>query len=144
MRGSMNRQDLGWRDRKRAMLRVMLFAAAPMMIASANADSPVATSQMLLPPLPLTGHTAAGTPGQQINLGHQFRLDGVANQISEAFFNLERIRNAPYERSEARRSWSAAACCWASFWRPSRSLKHELDFDSFKGEDDASLLGAFN
>ncbi len=67
MRGSMNRRDRGWRDRKRTMLRVMLFAAVPMMIASANADSPVATSQLLLPPLPLTGHAVAGTSGQQVN-----------------------------------------------------------------------------
>ena len=67
MRGSMNRRDRGWRDRKRALLRVMLLAAAPIMIAPANAESPLSGSQMLLPPLPLTKSTSTVAVGPQIN-----------------------------------------------------------------------------
>src|SRR5688572_13080626 len=67
MRGRKTSRCSEWRNRKRASLRVLLLAAAPMLSVSATADSPVSTSQYLLPPLPLAGQVQAVSSGPTIN-----------------------------------------------------------------------------
>jgi hypothetical protein len=67
MRGRKNSRQIGWRSQKRALLRAMLFAAAPMMALPAIADSPTSGSQFLLPPLPLEGSVDVASPGTKLN-----------------------------------------------------------------------------
>jgi hypothetical protein len=67
MRGRKNSRQKVWRSRKRAMLRAMLFAAAPMMALPAIADSPTSGPQLLLPPLPLEGSLDVASPGTKLN-----------------------------------------------------------------------------
>ncbi len=55
-----------WRDRKRAALRIVLLATAPMMAIPARAESP--PSQFVLPPLPLVGHADQAVSLPTINL----------------------------------------------------------------------------
>lgn len=72
MRGRKNSRCSEWRNRKRATLRVLLLAAAPIMvapimIAPAMAESPYSADQLLLPPLPLAGQMESVSPGPTIN-----------------------------------------------------------------------------
>ena len=67
MRGRKNRRTLDWRCKKRALLRALLFAAAPMVTASlmavtASAQTPTVNSQLVLPPLPLSVQSAVKAP----------------------------------------------------------------------------------
>jgi hypothetical protein len=70
MRGRNDKRTSDWRSQKRALLRALLFAAAPMVTVSlvadlATAETPIAKSSLVLPPLPLTGQ--AQTKGLQPN-----------------------------------------------------------------------------
>lgn len=67
MRGRNHSRCLEWRNRKRAMLRVLLLATAPIIVFPVMADSPHSAGQFLLPPLPLAGPVETVSPGPTIN-----------------------------------------------------------------------------
>lgn len=72
MRGRMNRRQYIWCGQKRALLRLALLAAAPMLATSilpeiVSAQSPADATELLLPPLPLSGPGDWRASTQQIN-----------------------------------------------------------------------------